>query len=183
MDKPLQGTFWKPYWPWFLLLVMMMALGWLNLIGQLNWGVGDFIFVAVIFFGGLSAFRFVSGRGQGRMFHAAVALSLVTALSMIWITLAVGIIGSEDNQANIMYVGVLGIGLLGSLIARFRATGMSRTMLAVTIAQLVVTVVAVTVWKPETEEHVFSTFILNLFYVMLFLSSALLFHRARRQVA
>jgi uncharacterized membrane protein YoaK (UPF0700 family) len=159
----------------------MMTLGGLNLIGQLNWGVGDFVFVAVIFFGGLAAYRFVSRRGQGSMFHTAVVLSLVTALSMIWITLAVGIIGSEDNQANIMYVGVLGIGLLGSLIARFRATGMSRTMVTVTMAQLVVTVVAVTIWKPETEEHAFSTFILNLFYVMLFLSSALLFRRASRE--
>lgn len=183
MDTSQQrGKFSKPYWPWFVLLVMMMALGGLNLTGQLNWGAGDFIFVAVIFFGGLSAYRFVAGQGHGRVFHLAVALSLITALSMIWITLAVGIIGSEDNQANIMYVVVLGIGLLGSIIARFRAPGMKWTMVWVTIAQFAVTILAYTIWKPETEEHVFSTAILNLFYVMLFLSSAVLFHRARRQL-
>lgn len=172
----------KPHWTWLLAASMVVALVGLTLAGKLDWGVMDFVFVAVVLFGGLGAYRFVSGRGQGRTFHLAVALSLITALSMIWITLAVGIIGSEDNQANIMYVAVLGIGLLGSIIARFRAPGMKWTMVWVTIAQFAVTILAYTIWKPETEQHVFSTAVLNLFYVMLFLSSAVLFHRASRQV-
>jgi len=173
----------KSFRRWIPPGVIFAVLVGLTLAGKLDWGVMDFVFVTVILFGGLGAYRFVSGRGQGRTFHLAVAMSLATALSMIWVTLAVGIIGSEDNQANIMYVVVLGIGLLGSIIARFRAPGMKWTMVWVTIAQFAVTILAYTIWKPETEEHVFSTVILNLCYVMLFLSSAVLFHRASRQVA
>ncbi len=72
----------------------------------------------------------------------AVGLALAAALIMVWISLAVGIIGSEDNPANLMYVGVLAVGFVGAIIARLRPRGMARAMFATAIAQTLVLVVA-----------------------------------------
>jgi hypothetical protein len=36
---------------------------------------------------------------------------LARGLLLVWVTGAVGIIGSEDNPANSLYIGVLGVGL------------------------------------------------------------------------
>jgi hypothetical protein len=49
--------------------------------------------------------------------------------------LAVGVIGTEDDPANLMYVGVLAVGIIGAIIARFRPHGMARTLFATALAQ------------------------------------------------
>lgn len=61
---------------------------------------------------------------------------------MTWVNLAVGIIGSEDNPLNVVFVGVLAIGIVGAFIARFQPRGMARAMVAVGIAQVLVAVAA-----------------------------------------
>jgi thiazole synthase ThiGH ThiG subunit len=59
-----------------------------------------------------------------------VALALVAAMLLVWVNLAVGIIGSEDNPANIMYLGVHAVLILGALLALFRPQGMARALFA-----------------------------------------------------
>ena len=54
---------------------------------------------------------------------------------LVWINLAVGIIGSEDNPANLMYGGVLAVGVAGAVAARFRPGGMARALAATALAQ------------------------------------------------
>jgi hypothetical protein len=44
----------------------------------------------------------------------------VAAFILIWMNLAVGIIGSEDNPANLMYGGVLAVAIVGAFMVRFR---------------------------------------------------------------
>jgi hypothetical protein len=39
-------------------------------------------------------------------------LAVGTALFLVWSNLAVGLIGSENNPANMMYLGVLAVFLL-----------------------------------------------------------------------
>lgn len=50
---------------------------------------------------------------------------------------AVGIVGSEDNPANLMYGGVLAVGIVGAVIARFRAEGMARAQGSVALIALI----------------------------------------------
>jgi hypothetical protein len=45
----------------------------------------------------------------------AFGVSLVAALLILWINLAVGIIGEPDDPANMMYAGVLAVGMVGAL--------------------------------------------------------------------
>jgi hypothetical protein len=105
--------------------------------GGVDWTASDFVFAAVVFslvgLGFELAFR--SGRWT---YRAAAVIAVLASFFLIWINLAVGIIGDEDNPANLMFLGVLGIALAGSLVARFAASGMSRTMALTAGAQLFV---------------------------------------------
>jgi hypothetical protein len=56
-------------------------------------------------------------------YRAAAGIALAAAFILIWVNLAVGIIGSEDELANLMYFGVLAVGIIGALIARFQPHG------------------------------------------------------------
>jgi hypothetical protein len=50
----------------------------------------------------------------------ALLLGVGAALLLGWVTGAVGIIGSEDNTASLMYGGVLLVGAAGAAVARLR---------------------------------------------------------------
>lgn len=79
---------------------------------------------------------------RNNSYRVAAAIALLTSFLLVWANLAVGIIGNENNPANMMFFGVLVVGLVGALIARFRAVGLARTMVAMALALLAVAVVA-----------------------------------------
>ena len=93
-----------------------------------------------------------------------------------------GIIGSEDNNANVMYFGVLAVGIIGAIIARFRPHGMARALFATALAQALVAVIAliITLRSPWSPPGVLGTLILNGFFAALFVGSAWLFREAAR---
>jgi hypothetical protein len=98
--------------------------------------------------------------------------------------LAVGIIGSEDNPVNLMYFGVIAIGILGATMARLRPQGMARALFTTALAQALVPVIALIINKPqvtsvEASMGVLGVLGLNAFFVMMFIGSALLFRRSR----
>ena len=59
-------------------------------------------------------------------YRVAVGVALAAAFFLVWMSLGVGVIGADGDPANVMYVGVLGIGIVGAVIARFRPYGMAR---------------------------------------------------------
>jgi hypothetical protein len=87
--------------------------------------------------------------------------------------LAVGIIGTEENSLNLMYGGVIAVGVAGAVIARFRPAGMARAMVAASLAQVLVAVVA------QIAGHF--TWVLTAAFVALWLGSASLFRKAARE--
>jgi hypothetical protein len=125
-------------------------------------------------------------RTYNAAYRFAVGVALAATLILVWMNLAVGIIGSEDNPANLLYVGVLAVGIVGALVARFRPHGMARALLAAALAQVLVPVIALFIWKPQvTSVEAFlgmlGVFGVNAFFVMLFVGSALLFRHAARE--
>ena len=106
------------------------------------------------------------------------ALALLAALLVAWVNLAVGIIGEPDNPANLMYAGVVVIGALGGLLARFRPAGMARAMAAAALAQLLVAAVTfvLDLGYPPTPRT--SLLLFNSILLALWAGSAILFRRA-----
>ena len=107
-----------------------------------NWSPGDFIFAGAIFaiVGGLlelAAWKIKSG-----WYRAAVAVALLANLLVVWVNLAVGIVGSEHNPANQLFFLALLIGIAGACIARFRAKGMAWAMTASAISLMIAFAIA-----------------------------------------
>lgn len=111
-------------------------------------------------------------------YRFAVGVALVAAFLLAWLSLGVGIIGRDGDPANLMYFGVLAVGIIGALIARFRPRGMARALFATAVAQAVVAIIALSAGLGEPWSGPLELSALNGFFVTLFIGSALLFRRA-----
>ncbi|WP_116040450.1 hypothetical protein [Amycolatopsis palatopharyngis] len=115
-------------------------------------------------------------------YRSAAGIAVVTAFVLVWAIGAVGVIGREGDRADLMYGGVLAVGIIGAVIARFRPHGMARALLATAVAQAVVAVIALIAGKHQSPvSSVFEILGLNGFFVALFIGSAWLFRDAARR--
>jgi len=164
----------------FILLVPLFAMQFTD---EVAWGVFDFA-VAGVLLGGTGLIHQLAARKAGNIaYRAAVGVALAAALLLVWMNLAVGVIGEPDDLANVMYVGVLAVGVAGAGIARFRPDGMARALLATALAQALVAVIALIAGKHQLPLSSVSEILgLNGLFVALFIGSAWLFrHAARKQ--
>jgi len=91
-----------------------------------------------------------AGKGKTRLGSKQPASSpsghfktvLAAACILVWLSLGVGIIGKDGDPANLMYFGVLAVGIVGALISRFRPLGMARALFAMALAQALVATIA-----------------------------------------
>ncbi len=115
------------------------------------------------------------------MYRSALAVALVAACLLVWLSLGVGIIGKDGDPANRMYFGVLAVGVVGAALARFRAEGMARALLATAFAQAAVAVIAVVGGLGRPWSGPAELLILNAFFVAAFAGASWLFVRAARE--
>jgi hypothetical protein len=115
------------------------------------------------------------------MYRLALAVALVAAALLVWLSIGVGIIGKDGDPANVMYFGVLAVGVVGALVARFRPRGMARALVATALAQATVAAIALVAGLGRPWSGPLELMLLNGFFVAAFLGSAYLFQRAARR--
>ena len=113
-------------------------------------------------------------------YRAAVGVALAAASLLVWLSLGVGIIGADGDPANLMYFGVLAVGVLGVVVARFRPHGMARALFATALAQALVAAIALIARLGYPWSGPLELLVLNGFFVALFVGSAWLFRNAAR---
>jgi len=113
-------------------------------------------------------------------YRIAVGLAVVSAFLLVWVNAAVGII-RDDNPANVMYFGVIVVGIMGAIIARFQPQGVVRALCVMAMAQMVVPVMALIFWKTDFAPGVVGVLALNGFFAALWLIAAWLFRKAARE--
>jgi hypothetical protein len=169
----------------FILLIPLIAMRFTN---DMNWSLGDFVVAGALIFGTGLTYQVVTRKAGQIAYRFAVGLALAAAFLLVWMNLAVGLIGSEDNPANLMYGGVLAVGLIGAIVAELRPQGMARVLFAMALAQGLVPVIALIVGggpqitSEEAVMGVAGVLTLNAFFVVLFVGSALLFRAAARDL-
>lgn len=111
-------------------------------------------------------------------YRLAVGVALVAAFLLAWLSLGVGIIGADGDPANLMYFGVLAVGIVGAVIARFRPRGMARALIAAALAQMSVALIALIARLGHPWSGPLELSLLNGFFVAMFVGSAWLFQRS-----
>ncbi|HEX8262982.1 MAG TPA: hypothetical protein VF547_08920 [Allosphingosinicella sp.] len=126
---------WRPaLWGGAALLLLAPAVA-TRFTDEMNWGPGDFLHLAALLAAACAIFELLARTTDRRAYRAGAGVALATGVLLIWINLAVGIIGTEDNRANLMFAGVLLVAVLGAALARGRAEGMARALAATAAAQ------------------------------------------------
>jgi len=154
-----------------LLLIPLVAMQFTD---EVVWNLTDFVVAGALLFGSGLIYELVASKAGGITYRAAIGIAVAAAVTLVWVNLAVGLIGAEDNPVNLIYFGVLAIGIIGAFVTRFQSRGMALVLFTMAIAQVLVASGALILGLGEPLEIAF----LNGLFVILFTGSALLFWRA-----
>ncbi|WP_044516271.1 hypothetical protein [Hymenobacter sp. DG25B] len=164
----------------FLLLIPLVAMQFTR---EVNWTFSDFVFAGVLLFGAGLTFLLIARMGNTSTYRLAAGVGVLAGLLLVWANAAVGLVGSEDNPANLLFGGVLLVALAGALVARFRPMGTSNAMFAASLTYVVVTIIALFIWKPaadvaEPSVYLVNVVVANALFAGLWAVSGWLFRRA-----
>lgn len=161
-------------------LILLLPLLAMQFTTEVAWDFADFMIFGALLAGAGGVYELAMRVSGHRAYRAATAVALAAAFILIWVNLAVGIIGDENNPANLMYVGVLAVGIIGAIITRGQPRGMARTLSVMAFAQALVPVIALLFLKiaPISGPAGLIILVLNIGFIILFVGSALLFRRA-----
>ncbi len=92
---------------------------------------------------------------------------------------AVGLFGSENNDFNAVYFGLLLLGFSGALVARFQSKGMTYVLSAMAVAQMGIAVAAIIMGQHELPESSVTEILgVNFFFAVFWITASLLFRQA-----
>lgn len=168
-------------WVVIITLVLMIPLLAMMFTDEISWDIFDFVIMGTVLFAIGISYELIARKSKRTVYRAAFGTALVGAFLLFWVNSAVGIIGNEGQDVNFLYGSVFVVGFVGSLIARFKSKGMSITLFAVALIQILVPVIALIIWPPPIiswSPSVPKVFLLSVLFSVLFLVSALLFRQA-----
>lgn len=126
----------------------------------------------------------MSGKHGRIVYRIGAAVALAAGALQVWMNLAVGIVGNEDNPVNLGFYLIVLAAAACAFTARLRAEAMARAMLAVAAMQALLALVIAT--APSTardDPHgVMIVLVLSGVFAALWLGSAAAFHRSARAV-
>jgi hypothetical protein len=156
----------------FLLLLPLVAMRFTE---EVNWTLLDFVVFGAMLVAACGTYELGTRMSGSTAYRAAIGIAVVAGFLLVWINLAVGIIGTEDDPANLMFGGVLLVGAVGALIARFRPRGMARALVVAAVAQALIAGIALVAGLG------YEAVVLSAFFAAMWLASALLFRKAARE--
>lgn len=148
-------------------LVVMLIL----LVDDVDWETGVVIILGIFLVTPAVLHELASRYSGERAFKLALTLAIGATLLLLWVNGAVGIIGDDDNPANMIYLAIPAVVLIGAVIARLKPHGMKRTLYLAAAAQVLVFGIALAAGWGFTGP-------ITVFFVGMWLSSATLFRKA-----
>lgn len=136
---------------WFIIVlsVLLIPLVMNQFVDGMAWGLEDFLVAGGLLFGVVIVYEMLTQKDQSVNYKKALGIALITNLILTWVNLAVGIIGSENNQVNLLYFSIPLIFLIGAVISNFKAFGLARTLNIMAIAQISIPLGALIINRPQ----------------------------------
>ena len=110
---------------------------------EVNWTASDFVVMGIMLCVVCGAIELAVRFSGNWAYRGGVAAAILGAFLITWVNLAVGIVGSQDNPANLLFFAALIVGIAGTVAARFKARGMSLAMLATAASVAIAFAIAV----------------------------------------
>lgn len=146
---------------------------------EVVWTVFDFGVAWSLIFGAGFTFQLVSSKAENSAYKIATALAAFASLAILWVNGAVGIIGNEDNEMNLLFGVVLLMVIFGSYIAKLEAKAMARVMVSTAVMHVLISFSALLIHIGENPGYPLSgIFRITLLFAVFWLLSALFYHRA-----
>ncbi len=150
-------------------------------LSDLPWTAFDFFVWGLMLLVACGAFELMMRMSGHWAYRVGAAVAIGAGFLLVWINLAVGIIGSEDEPANLMYAGVLCVGVVGAAVGRFEARPMALTLFAMAGLTVAAGLIAlVSGWGAEGENWPQVIIVLTGVFAALWSLSGGLFRRAVR---
>ena len=141
---------------------------------EVDWTAADFVVMGIMLTLVGLGFELAVRVARSHAYVVGAGVAVAAAFLITWSNLAVGIIGNEDNPANLIFFGVLLLGLLGVVFSRLDPLRLARAMELTAVAQLIACVAALVL----DGAHVF---VITAVFFAMWLTSAQLFRAAARQ--
>ncbi len=163
-------------------LILLLPLFAMQVTDQVVWDAADFVIFGALLLGVGVTYELAARQTGNTAYRSAVGVALAAAFILVWVNGAVGVIGTERDDANLMYAGVLAVGIIGAFIARFQPHGMARALFATALAQALVAAIALIAGLGSSgPSWPLDILILTGFFAALWLLSAWLFRHAARE--
>lgn len=128
-------------WVAITALLLLTPLVAMQFTDEVKWTVSDFAFAGGVLVSAGIIYEFAARAGN-LAYQAAVVTALGTSVLILWTTGAVGIIGSEANPGNLLYLAVVALVIIGAIGARGRPERMTGVALIAAIATALVPLIA-----------------------------------------
>ena len=157
-------------------LILCIPLVAMQFTDDVKWDVADFVIMGILIFGTGFSYVLLTRLSPNIIHRAAFALAIGSTFLLVWVNLAVGLIGSGPNAANLMYIGIVAIIITGTFLSRFTTKGMEHVMFTAAITLLLFAVIQLLAKMQEySGSSVIEIIGVNAFFATLYAVSGLLF--------
>jgi len=166
-----------------ILLILSIPFIAMQITEEVNWSFTDFILMALILSGIAAVYELAAHKSELSSYRIAIGIGLLGIFLLFWVNAAVGIIGNESQDANLLYAAVFILISIGAIASKLNAHGMFKTMMLGALSTIAVPCTAYLIWPPAIiswSPGVFKVFLMSGFFASLFLLSAFLFKLSSR---
>lgn len=147
----------------------------------MNWSIGDFIVAGVLLaMLGVAGMIFVRLK-RPLSYRLGFVAHIVGSVLLFWAGGAVGLIGDANHPANLYYLLVLLVGVVGGVYGRFSPGAMKKTLLVMAIMQVAIGSSALALgWGSEAAKWPWDIVAATLAFALVWLIGAFLFRQAEK---
>lgn len=117
--------------------------------------------------------------GKITPYRLALGLLIGSVMMLIWLGLGVGIIGKDDDPANMLFAFVFNIGIIGAILSRLKPKGMAVTSITMAVTQALIAIIAIVKGLGLPYSGPMEILLLNAFFIAMYLVSAWLLIKAK----
>jgi hypothetical protein len=168
----------------FTLIFLTIPLTAMYFFSAVAWSLSDFVIAGVLIFGTGVLYKFVTLSKSEIWYKTGMGLAFLAGLTLIWVNMAAGIVGTENNPFNLVYVALIAAALAGLFVIRFKQKRVVVLINSMAAAMALIGIIAIITGQQFVpESSVVKILAVHGFFALLFVISALLLRFSEKTMA